>query len=98
LNPHTFFLCFQSSKNICNPPPSVTKIAQFDEGVGKIWGVWCKEFSDEGIKNTLEFRAYNVCLIVSNFVFSNTKKFCKALIDTPIRFLITQNRLKMRKI
>jgi hypothetical protein len=28
----------------------------------------------------------------------NTKKLCKALIDTPIRFLITQNKLKMRKI
>ncbi len=34
------------------------------------------------------------CLIVSTLPLSNTKKFCKALIDTPIRFLITQNRLK----
>jgi hypothetical protein len=28
----------------------------------------------------------------------NTKELCKALVDTPIRVLITQNKLKMRKI
>jgi len=27
----------------------------------------------------------------------NIKKFCKALVDAPIRFLIIQNRLKMKK-
>jgi hypothetical protein len=28
----------------------------------------------------------------------NTKMFCKALVDAPIRFLIAQNRLKIKKI
>jgi hypothetical protein len=28
----------------------------------------------------------------------NTKELCRALVDTPIRVLITQNKLKMRKI
>jgi hypothetical protein len=36
-------------------------------------------------------------LIVNSFT-SNTKKFCKALIDAPIGFLITPKGLKMRKI
>lgn len=34
VNPDTLFLCFWSSKNICNP--------QFSKGVGTICGVWCK--------------------------------------------------------
>jgi hypothetical protein len=32
------FLCFWSSKNICNPPTSasnITKIAQFGKGMGE---------------------------------------------------------------
>ncbi len=28
----------------------------------------------------------------------NRKKFCKALVDAPIGFLVTQNELKMMKI
>jgi len=44
LNPHTLFLCFWNSKNICNSSPSISnvkKIAQFDKKMGKIWDVWC---------------------------------------------------------
>jgi hypothetical protein len=33
-----------SSKTICSSS-SVAKIAQFDKGMRKIWGVWCKGFS-----------------------------------------------------
>jgi hypothetical protein len=46
LNPHTLFLCFWSSKNIYNPPLSVsnaTKNVQFNKRMRKIWGVWCKD-------------------------------------------------------
>jgi hypothetical protein len=45
LNSYIFFLCFWSSKNICNPPPSpfkAAKIAQFNKGMQKLWCVWCK--------------------------------------------------------
>jgi hypothetical protein len=27
----------------------------------------------------------------------NTKKFCKTLVDAPIKFLITQNKLKKKE-
>jgi hypothetical protein len=46
LNPHTLFLWFWSSKNICSSSPNASKaakISQFSKGMGKIWGVWCKE-------------------------------------------------------
>jgi len=46
-NPHTLFLYFWSSKNICNltfSSSNITKIAQFGKGMGKIWNVWCKGF------------------------------------------------------
>jgi hypothetical protein len=36
-------------------------------------------------------------LIVAFFVSEMQRIFCEALVGTPIRFEITQNRLKMRK-
>jgi hypothetical protein len=42
-NFHTLLFYFvESSKKICSPPPNisnVTKVVQFNKGMGKIWGV-----------------------------------------------------------
>jgi len=41
----------------------------------------------------LSFKIFDHC----NLCLYNTKKFCKALVDTPIRFLIIQNGLKIEE-
>jgi hypothetical protein len=101
LNPYTFFLYFLSSKNFCSLPPSTSntvQIAQFDKGMWKLW-----VFGVRGVSvwwwvnsNKLGFGAQIFLLL--HICFWNTKKFCKALVGAPIKFKITQNKLKMRKI
>jgi hypothetical protein len=44
------------------------------------------------LKHTLRFWSLK-SLIVAIFVFEMQRNFCEALVGTPIRFEITQNRL-----
>jgi hypothetical protein len=97
---HTLFLCFLSSMNICNPPPSASKAAKFTK-FDKEWA----RYGVFGLRgfcvrwwvnwNGLGFGALNIWLL--HLYLQNAKEFCKALVGTPIEFLIIQNRLKWGK-
>jgi hypothetical protein len=95
LNPCTLFLCFWSSKNICSPSPStsnIKKIAQFHKRMGKIWGVWWKGVQGLMISELQHIKILSLKSSILYFCLQKTNKFYKALVGTPIRFLITQNK------
>jgi hypothetical protein len=55
-------------------------------------------FGDELSKTYYEFKLNFFMMVAPLSLGKIKKKFRKVLVDTPIRFLITQNGLKMRKI
>jgi hypothetical protein len=63
MNPYTFSLCFSSPKNICSPPPSLSKLAklaQFDKEMGKLWG--CKGAQCSMMDESKQIRILNLKL------------------------------------
>jgi hypothetical protein len=56
---------------------------------------WCKEVQCSVMSKLEQIKISSLKSLIAAW---NTKKLCKALVDTPIRFLITQNKLKMWKI
>ncbi len=95
MNPHTLFLCFWSSKNICSSPPSASndvKIAQFSKRLGKIWCVWCKGVQCSVMRELKQIRILKLKSLIVASLLMESEEICKVLVDAPIRFLITQNK------
>jgi hypothetical protein len=63
-----------------------------------IWGVWCKKVQFSTMSEFLKIKILNLkALIVTSLPLKSKESFI-TLIGAPIKFLITQNKLKMRKI
>jgi hypothetical protein len=59
--------------------------------MGKIWGVWWKGVQGLMISDLQHIKILSLKSPILHFCLWKTKKFCKALVGTPIRFKISQD-------
>ncbi len=75
--------------------PILTKIAQFDIGTGKTWDVWCNGVQCLMMSELKKISILSLKFLIIALCLWNTKKSCKALVDTPIGIQRSFVKLKL---